>query len=889
VQPAGTAFGSSAAVPAPDGRLPGDVEPVSYRLELELVPAQTAFSGHAHIELEVHRPVQVIYLHAKGLALTQLQVSAAAGAARRTAQPRPIGSGGLLGLELAEPLPAGHASLDIEYRADFDEHLRGLYKVESAGHAYVFSQFEAISARQAFPCFDEPRYKTPFTIRLRVPADMTAVSNTNVVATLPLPGGLQQLDFAPTAPLPTYLLAFAVGPLELATAAPGALRSGVPLRGVSAAGRAGDLGFILDQAPRSVAAVEDYTGIPYPYPKLDLIAVPDFGAGAMENAGAITFRDSLLLVGHDAPEEQRRAAIAVATHELSHMWFGDLVTMPWWDDVWLNEAFATWMTRHVLSDLHPDFHTDFDRVDEMDGAMRLDSMASARQIRQPIESEHDIEGAFDGITYIKGAAVLDTFESYLGRERFRQGIQQYLGAHRFGSATAQDLLAALEAAAQTPVAAAFSSFLDQPGLPRVAVTARCDGAGPPRLQLEQSRYLPLGSKAKRTEHWQIPVCLRYGLGEIDARTQGKQSAEVCALLRDAELDLPIQATTCPSFVLPNAEARGYYRWSLGAHDFDALLGQLGELSVAEKLSALSNADAAARAGELPFARVLELAQELGAAPERALVDAALSVIEAARDPLIDDAELPTYRALLRRLVQRRAHALGLQPRRGAEEDGETKLLRPLLFAALALEARDPSAQRELAHLGRARLGLEPGTQGVELPSELVSIALAAAVREGGAPVIERLIAVLEQSSDGLERDRLLRGLGHNLNPEHTPRLLALVLDPKALRSNELLTLPFAQTAERETRATAYDWLIAHFDAVVERLGKDNAGVLPRLSQGACSEAQANQVRDFFTPRVQELVTGPRTLQQSIERIELCSAFAAASKRSAQAYLAQLPK
>jgi alanyl aminopeptidase len=886
--PSGVATEARTTEPEPDGRLPGDVEPVAYRLELEIVPTGTVFSGHAHIDLEVHHPARAIYLHSKDLALSQIQVSVP-GAAARTAQPSALGEGGLLALTLSEPLPVGPAALDIDYRASFDEHLRGLYRVESAEHAYVFSQFESIDARRAFPCFDEPRFKTPFTVRLRVPADATAVSNTKVVATEKLPSGLQQIDFAPTPKLPTYLLAFAVGPLEIAAAPASALRTGAPLRGIAVAGRVRDLRFVLEQAPKSVAAVEDYTGIPYPYEKLDLIAVPDFAAGAMENAGAITFRDSLLLLGPDAPEEQRRATIGVATHELSHMWFGDLVTMPWWDDVWLNESFATWMTRHVVADLHPEFHADLSRVREIDNAMQLDSLASARQIRQPIRSEHDIENAFDAITYVKGGAVLDTFESYLGRERFRQGIQQYLQAHRFGSATAQDLLGALEAAAHMPVAAAFSTFLDQPGLPRVSVEARCDAGSAPHLHLTQSRYLPLGSNADRAEHWQIPVCLRYGLGAADAHEQGKPTAELCTLLSESESDLPLKAKECPSFVLPNAEAKGYYRWSLGAHDFDALLRHLGELSVAEKLSALSNADAAAHAGELPFARVLELARKLGSAPERALVSAALDVIESARDPLFDDAQLPAYRALLRDLVQYRAHELALQPKHGAKEDGETKLLRPLLFATLALQAQDPAGLGELAHLGRIRLGLESKADGADLPSELVATALAAAVREGGAPVIERSISALAQSSDGLERQHLLHGLGYNLNPEQTPRLLALMLDPKTLRSNELLSLLFAQTAERETRPTAYAWLIEHFDAVVARLGKDNAGALPHLSQGACSADRVAQVRDFFAPRVESLVGGPRALQQSLERIELCTAFAAASKASAASYLAGIQK
>jgi len=876
----------AASAPGPDGRLPDDVEPVSYRLELEIVPSRTTFSGHAHIELEVRRPVSAIYLHAKELALSHVMVSTD-GATPRAAEPQVLGEGGLVRLQLGEALPVGHAAVDIDYQASFDQRLRGLYRVESAGHPYVFSQFEAISARQAFPCFDEPRYKTSFQISVRVPSDATAVSNTSMAATRPLADGLRQVDFAPTAPLPTYLVALAVGPFDVVAAPPGALENGVPLRGVSALGRGADLAFILSETPSLLAALEDYTGIRYPYEKLDLIAVPDFAYGAMENAGAITFRDSLLLLGRDAPEGQRRSAIGVTAHELSHMWFGDLVTMPWWDDVWLNEAFATWITRRVVAELHPEFHMDFNRVLDVDGAMRLDSLASARQIRQPILSEHDIENAFDGITYVKGGAVLDTFESYLGPERFREGIRNYLNAHRFGSATARDLLSALDAAAQVPVAAAFSTFLDQPGLPRVSAELRCDGSGPPRLRLAQSRYLPLGSKAKTDQSWQIPVCVRYGRAAQDAGPSGERSSKLCSLLSEAELELPLPASACPSFVLPNADARGYYLWSLGERDLDALLEHLGELGVAERLSSLFNADAAARSGELSIERLLQLALEVGKGEEQASVQAALGVIESLRDPLLDDAALPGYRSLVVGLVQRRAHALGLFPRRGSEESGETKLLRPLLFGALALEGRDPGALKELARLGRARLGLGQDARLADLPSELHELALAAAVMTDGAPALARASRALADSNDGLERRRLLRALGANQEPGLTPTLLELVLTPGALRTNEVLSLLFMQMERRETRAAAYRWLVEHILAVVERVGKDNAGDLPELASSFCTATEAAAARAFFEPRVQAWTGGPHNLQQSLEAIDLCLAFAARHASSARSYFTGL--
>jgi alanyl aminopeptidase len=392
-----------------------------------------------------------------------------------------------------------------------------VYRAAAEGANYVFTQFEPISAREAFPCFDEPRFKTPFELVLRVPKDKVAVANTRELSANDFERGLREVHFAPTEKLPSYLIAFAVGPLDV-VAAPNLAKHVVrnhelPLRGVAIGGRGPELAFSLHETPPLLLWLENYFGVAYPYDKLDLIAVPDFGAGAMENAGAITFRDTLLLVRPDAPEQQKRTFGYVDAHELSHQWFGNLVTMPWWDDIWLNEAFATWMGTRAINGVHPEYEADLGALSATHGAMEVDSRTSARKIRQPIESDHDIENAFDAITYSKGGAVLSMFERYLGADEFQAGLRRYMDRFRFGSATARDLVRTLaEVSNESALEGAFFGFLDQPGVPELQVKLDCTST-PPALELAQSRYLPLGTTAQSEARWQIPFCARFGHSE----------------------------------------------------------------------------------------------------------------------------------------------------------------------------------------------------------------------------------------------------------------------------------------------------------------------------------------------------------------------------------------
>jgi alanyl aminopeptidase len=467
------------------------------------------------------------------------------------------------------------------------------------------------------------------------------------------------------------------------------------------------------------------------------------------------------------------------------------------------------------------------------------------------------------------------FERYLGPGAFQAGLRLYLERHRFGSGTSGDLLAALEEKSGKRVAAAFSSFLEQPGVPNVTVALECEAGAPPRLRLQQSRYAPLGSGISPDAQWQLPVCVRHaGVSEPQ---------EQCLLLDAREAVLPLEQRECPGWVFPNARASGYYRWSLSERDFTTLLQRgYGQLASAERLSLLSNTDAAARAGALPLEVLLKVALQVGKEPERELLTAALDVLDGVREALLGEPELPAYRRTLRELLGARQKQLGLFPAAG--EPGDRKLLRAKLVSTLALDAREPQLRRELGSLGRALLGLGQDERTARLSSELIEVALAVAVQEGGKPVMERARATLVASNDGIERGRLLGALGQNLDPELSPFVLDLSLAPE-LRTNERLGLVLAQVRNPETRQRAYAWVERSFDALVAQLGPELGARVGAVAGAFCQPQQAERARTFLAPRVEELTGGPRILRLSVEGAQACAAFASAQGPGARAYFA----
>ncbi|MGN6328712.1 MAG: M1 family metallopeptidase, partial [Rhodanobacter sp.] len=439
--------GAALAAPAdqaPKGQLPDWAVPQSYQLAFKVDPAQKDFSGTTTIKVKLTRASDHVWLDGSELNVSKVTVTDANGKSQPgkyvSVEPR----AGVVRVDFGRTLQPQEITLAFEYTAPLNAQLQGLYKVAAKGKPYTVTQMEPISARFAFPGFDQPGFKTPFDISLTVPTSQTAVANTKQVKETPAGDGWKTVTFAQTVPLPTYLVAFAVGPWDIAAGpdiAPDAYRAKpLQLRGIAAAGEAHRMKHVLSETPSIIHALENYYGFGYPFDKLDLLAAPDFSAGAMENPGLVTFRDWLLLLDKDSPAKNVRSSFNVNAHELAHMWSGDTVTLQWWNDIWLNEAFATWMQQKVTMQVHPEYRADLDRVDGAQMAMANDSLVSARKIRQEITGNGDIMTAFDGITYQKGAAVLGMFENYVTPAVFQQGMRAYIQAHKFGNATADDLV-----------------------------------------------------------------------------------------------------------------------------------------------------------------------------------------------------------------------------------------------------------------------------------------------------------------------------------------------------------------------------------------------------------------------------------------------------------------
>jgi len=863
----------------PLGQLPEGVTPLHYTLWMEVVPSRERFRGRVDIRVQLDEASSVIWMHGRDMNVTEAEVlpEGEEGVAARFEQ---VDESGVAALRLDRAVGPGEVEITLTYDAPFDRQLKGLYRVESGGDAYAFTQFEATSARLAFPCFDEPRFKTPFDITLAVEPGHEAVSNTTPASERTVEG-MKEVRFSETLALPTYLIAMAVGPLDIVEHDPipsNAVRDRpLPLRGVAARGRGEQLAYALERTGALLNYLELYFGTPYPYDKLDIIAVPDFASGAMENAGAITFRETLLLLDpDDAPENQRRAFAYVMAHELAHQWFGNLVTMPWWDDIWLNEAFATWMGTKCVAAVYPDYHADVGMVRSVQSAMRADSLVSARQIRQPIDTNHDIRNAFDSITYRKGGGVLEMFERWMGEETFRDGIREHLNRHRFGTATADDLLDALSQLAGNDVGTPFNTFLQQPGVPLIEASRSCGDDGNV-MTVSQSRYLPVGSTGERARTWTLPICVRYGVG--------REVLDTCALVSESEARIDL-GETCPDWVMPNADSAGYYRWTMSPEDTARLTGAgWRHLTERERLGTADNLTAAFQAATLDASAVFANAARFAADDSRYVALQPMGLLSFARDHLAtDDEQRGHVSAFAERTYRARARALRWGPRRGRTEDGETGLLRASVLSFLAETGQSARVRREAASRGRAYVGEDAELHPDAVESNLVGLALTVAVQDGDAAFFERLRERVLASEDALFRRQGLAALSSTRDPELSPAVFALSLDER-VRVNEVTVPITRQLGMRETRAAAWTWLQAHFDEVFARVATTRAGYAPWYVSSFCSEERAAEVEAFFGTRIEALPGGPRNLAGALEAIRLCASRTEAQRESTLQFFA----
>src|SRR5262245_29217713 len=552
-------------------RLPTGVSPDHYDLTFTLDLARARFTGKTAIDVRVAQPTGEVRLNALELDITSASISV--GGQTQTAKVVLDPDQQTATLSVPRPLPAGRARIDIAYQAALNRQLRGLYESKGRNRSYAVTQFESTDARRAFPCFDEPAFKATFAVTVVAARGDVAIANGRLISDTPGPQPDQHtMKFSTTAKMSPYLVALAIGDFECLTGA----SDGVPIR-ICATPDKKALGTIaLESAEQILAYLNRYHTIKYPFEKLDVVAVPDFAAGAMENVAAIFYRETDLLADSaTASLNTRKTIVSVLSHEMAHMWFGGLVTMQWWDDVWLNEGFATWMASRPAASMKTDWRMDVDEALENQGALGADSLKSTHPIHVTVNTPSEIESVFDAISYVKGASVLRMVESYVGEDAFRKGVNAYLEKHKYANATLEDFFAAVTAASGKPVDRVMGTFVLQAGVPQLEVTQACTGSRQ-SITLRQSRFLLDGSASDARERWQIPVCFK---------TPGSTSS--CVVMTDATQTFTV-SETCSPWVFANAGGRGYYRTVYSGEALKAIARDVESLKPAERLSLVSD-------------------------------------------------------------------------------------------------------------------------------------------------------------------------------------------------------------------------------------------------------------------------------------------------------------
>ena len=813
-------------------RLGRDVIPTAQDVRLRVDPRQDSFTGSVRIELDVLKPVTMFRFHARDLEITSLRL---AGGVNARFSPD-IDS--TIRVTTARPLEKGRQTVTIEYRAPFNRAAVGLYKLVKEGEPYLFTQFQAIDARRAFPCWDEPSFKLPYQLTVEIPSQYDAVSNTPIDEESES-DPWTTVRFARTKPLPSYLIALAVGQFDY-TPIEG---MSVPGRIVTPRGQASLAKFAAATNPPVLAALEAYFGTKFPFEKNDVLAVPEYWAGAMENPGAITFRDTILLLDPAlATPSQRRTLIRITAHELAHMWFGDLVTMEWWDDFWLNESFADWMGDKITNQLNPELGLRLNELEGLQTVMNNDGRASTEPLRdRGAEPERAMNNV--GLAYDKGKAVLGMFEGWIGADKFRQGVLDHLARNAWANADALEFFASLSRHAPKGSAEALATFVDQAGVPLV----RAEWKGN-QLRLSQRRY-ELAGVTLPAQTWKVPVRIRYSDGN-QVRT------------RSILLDTPSKIVTLEGppveWLFPNDGAAGYYRWQTSPAATRILAGRAGELlSPEERLVFVGNAGALFNAGLLRGDEYLGVLNRFGSDPHPQVVQATAEAVRQLILPFGEGANRELFAGYVRRTFAPALSKIGRAPVAGESET--VGILRPILIALLAEEGQD----RETIEFARGEAAkyLRDAT----VAPGLASTVLRVAARHGDEALFDEFVRRFEAAKLPAERQRYLTALGQFREPRLRDRALDYALRGP-LRPTELFVIGASGKNSPEERERYFQWMTTHHDELAKRLPPNSVGRLPAAASG-CEEERLKAADEFFASRKGEGTD--RTLLGLAESVRVC--------------------
>lgn len=836
-------------------RLPPGVHPEHYTLSLTPDLKAATFTGNETIDIVLDHPSRSITLNAAEIKF--LSVTSGSQAAEVSLDPAKEQATFTFPRELA-----GKATLNIRYTGILNDKLRGFYLSKTARRNYAVTQFEPTDARRAFPSFDEPAMKATFDIALTVDKDDTVISNTNIVSDTPAPADKHTIKFATTPRMSTYLVAFLVGDFQCTKGS----SDGVPIRACATPDKVKLTKFAVKSAEYILHYYDDYFGIKYPMPKLDMVALPDFEAGAMENFGCITYRETDLLVDEKtASIPEKKEVASVVAHEMAHQWFGDMVTMQWWNNIWLNEGFATWMSAKPVAAWHPEWDIPQDVAEDLDATLNYDSLATTRTIRARADTPAEINEMFDGIAYGKAGAVLNMVENYIGAETFRQGVHNYLKAHLYANATAEDFWNAQTAASHQPVDKIMSSFVEQPGVPLLTFS-QTSILGTP---VAQSRFFLSPAATQNQQKWTVPVCIK------------TSSKPLCGLLTPNDKTLPIPADLSAPFFFANAGARGYYRTLYTPEQVKAIEAKAETtLTAPERITFIGDRWALVPSGHSSIADFLDLVLAFKQDSDPSVLDSLTSRVYTVKAKIATGKDIDQINAILRQQFEPVYNALG-EPSK--HDSFDRRELRAVLFELLG-SADDAAIQAQARQIAERTFSGD-SRQTKDLDPLLSDASVPIAATRGDAAFYDTVMAASKNSADPALQSEALITLAHFFDPALVTRTLDYASSGQ-VRNQDSWRIFSVLLRQRATREQSWKYIQQHWDKVSAQF-TTNSGVRVVAATGSfCTVEHRDQVVDFFNTH--HVDASARTLKKSIDSINDCIHFRAAQQPSLQQWLQQHP-
>ena len=854
-------------------RLSQETVPTYYNLDFDIFTDQQGFAGRAIIHVFQKVPTREIALHSKGLGVNLAEIELPNGRHINAVFTRRENHS-IATLSTDETIPAGALKLHIRYTAKYSESLRGLYLSSDEDRNYAYTQMQSVNARTVFPSFDEPGFKTPYQISINHLSKDVAISNGPEIEVTTKDDGTTRTVFQVTKPLPTYLIAIAVGEFDVVTDDPlpstNLRKRPIPMRGIAPKGQGDKLTFALENTREMFEYLENWFGVPYPYAKLDIVAAHTFGPGGMENAGAIFYRGTIALLPDPPSIYQIRGFASIHAHELAHSWFGNYVTPKWWDDLWLNESFATWMASKTIHNWRPQEFDDYSTMGSAGWAIGTDRLSVVKKIRRRVNSTADIRLAFDSISYSKGGAVISMFERFLGEEKFRKAISSFIKQYPHGVASTEDLISSIAMWANKPeLIGALKSFLEQPGIPLIGFDLSCEAEQPVKMELSQGRYLPLGSPGNREQQWQIPLCIAYGMGANDQN-------EHCFITETKKVQsifLPLNQ--CPTWLLPNAGGAAYALFELKKGQWEDLMERFPLFKDSEQLAISESLNSAFQQGSLSLKEFIQYATVIAKADKWEVARTAGNHFRFAQRLATDLQQLEKLNSQIRIAFKERLAKFEISPEAFQKSDASPLIAkeRGELFWFLSVDANYRKIKKALAEAGKDYMAFDRwGWMNYSaLHPDLLWQGLVAAADEIGLPFAEHLIQKLGEGYNTSLRNAFMAGLAQSNNPEGIKRMQEFILNPQTSKSDRRFLLR-EYGRNRRLAATRQDWVLSVYDNLISLLPNAEHPWIVWRASGNCTKKKAEELRAFFQPKSEAGSEARSSLNSVLEDTSICAAL-----------------